>query len=145
MRNVLVGVSVAVLLMAGCSGKTGEGRGGAGSEKALLEAVRAAVEQKDVEALMALGYWDNVPDDVKSGMQKHLPMSFEYTNPTFAIRKMTEKELEPFELRGKLYEWNMEPVGFLEIEGDDKELGSSGIPVGRRNGRYHIATRCPRP
>jgi len=31
------------------------------------------------------------------------------------------------------------------IEGDDKELGSSGIPIGRRNGRYHIATRCPKP
>jgi hypothetical protein len=145
MQGVLVALSVSVLLATGCARERGGASGGPRSETALLEAVCAAVEKKDVEALMALGYWENVPGDVKAGMLEHLPMSFEYGSPTFSIRKMTEKELKPFELRGKSYEWNMEPVGILEIEGDDKELGSSGIPIGKRDGRYHIATRCPKP
>jgi len=143
MKSLLLSVSVVVSLVAGCSEEPAGERAGAGSLKELTAVVRTAVEAKDIDMLIGLGHWENVPNNVRDGFRRHLPATFEYVNPTLTFREMTEKERQPVEARDTRYAWNMAPVGFLEVAGDDKDLGSTSIPIGKTNGRVPVATRCP--
>ena len=103
------------------------------------------VEDEDVRIIMQLGYWENVPQEVRQGISNHISKWFDfYRKPDCKIREMSKKERESIRAHGKIYVWNIEPIGFITIKGSDTEYGSSDLPYGRRNGRYYIAARYPK-
>lgn len=137
-----IGVTLISLLML-CSCAEQE-HDGTRSQEELLAEVRNGIENKNERIIMRLGYWENVPEQVRNGLRTRILKWFEYyKEPRCMIREMSEKEREPIRARGKIYVWNMEPVGFIVIKGSDPENGSSDLPFGVRNGRYHIASRYP--
>ena len=94
---------------------------------------------------MKLGHWSNVPQKMEDGMRRHIPDCFDYQDPKFSLREMTPKEREPVQAAsGKTYTWNMQPVGYLVVEGSNPGDGSLSIPFGKLNGKYYITTRLPK-
>jgi len=142
MRTLLV-IGAVSLLLASCSTQDEQRAQGAKSQEELVEIIREAVRQKDVDGIMALGYWENVPEGMEKGMYRQIPNCFNYKEPDFKIRKMSQKESQAIKAHGKTHVWNMEPLAYLVIEGSDPEDGSLSIPLGVRHGQYHIATRYP--
>lgn len=143
MKAVGMGVGFVFLLMlCSCSDQK---LSGMRSQEDLLTEVCNGVEKKDVNIIMRLGYWDNVPNRVSKGLRTHIVKWFDYyKEPRCMIRGMSKKEREPIRAHGKIYVWNIEPVGFIVIRGSDPEYGSSDLPFGVRNGRYYIAARYPK-
>lgn len=133
---------ISFLMLCSCSNQE---LGGMRSQDELLAKVRSGIEEKDVSIIMRLGYWENVPENVRNRLREHILKWFDfYKEPGCMIREMSEKEREPIKAHGKIYVWNIEPVGFIVIKGSDPEYGSSDLPFGVRNGRYYVAARYPK-
>jgi len=143
MKAVRIGVALIPLLM--CCSCPNQEVGGLRSEEELLAKVRNGFKEKNVSMIMQLGYWEDVPDQVRKSLREHILRRFDtYMEPRCTIREMSEKEREPIRARGKSYVWNIEPVGFIVIKGRDPEYGSSDLPFGMHKGQYYIAARYPR-
>jgi len=145
MKNLRsAGALALLLLIASCSEQHSQNPQGARSQHELLAVIRQAIQQKDVDAIMALGYWDNVDERMKDGMRRSIPNCFEYSEPSLAIREMSQEERDVVKAHGKAFVWNMEPVGYLVVEGRGAGGPSTSIPIGMRDGRYFIASRYPK-
>jgi len=139
----IIHVAMGFLLLASCSSEDDRKGQGAESQEALVEMIREAVREKDLDAIMALGLWDRIPDSSKNGMYRQIPNCFDYKEPKFSLREMSKKEREPAEAEGKTYVWNMEPLSYLKIAGSDAADGGLSIPIGIHHGRYYVASRRP--
>ncbi len=138
----LLSMALATVLLASCTGERKETK--AGSRENLVEAVREAVARKDVEAIMGLTYLEGVPEKTADAIRRSVSNCFDHGAPTFKMRDMTAKERQPIEARGVAHAWNIEPAGYLEIQGTGSDEGSTALPVGVHDGRHYIAVRCPR-
>ena len=141
---LLINITILSLLLVCCSTEHERGVNGAKSQEELLEIIREAVQQRDVDAIMRLGYWENVPERMKNGIYRQIPNCFDYNEPNFHMRKMSLEERQAAKAHGETYVWNIEPFAYLVIEGSDAEDGSLSIPIGVRDGQYHIASRYPK-
>ncbi len=118
--------------------------GGALSPEDLAQKVRDGLEEKDAGLIVRLGCWDRAPDDLREKLGEQIGRWIDlYDEPSCTIREMSAKEREPIKAQGKEFVWNIEPVGFVVIKGNDPDLGSSDLPFGKRNGRYYLAVRYP--
>lgn len=136
----LISIVCFLLLLVSCSQQV-QNVTGLKSQEEILTEIRKAVQEQDVAAVMQLGYWGNVSPKVRDGMDKHIPNCFDYTTPTFKFREMSKEERAPVAAKGKMYVWNMEPVGYVMVEGSSSEDGSLSIPIGLFNGKYYICSR----
>jgi len=142
-RTINAIIIIVFLALSSCPSQQKDTLHGLASPEEVLEQIRKAVLEKDVDAFMHLGFWGNVPARMKEGMYQQFPNCFDYDNPTFKLRPMTKKEREAVEGHGVTYAWNLQPVGYVVIQGADKEDGSLSIPFGVRDGRYYVASRSP--
>ena len=54
---------------------------------------------------------------------------------------MTKREKEPELINGKTYKWNITPLGFIIVKGNDSDYGSTEVPFGKKKGSYFILVK----
>ena len=147
--GIAVLVVLGCIMMGGCGEEdqqqaTPESKSQAGAahsgQDAFIAKVKRAVAADDIQAAMALGYWDGVPEQSIKSARDQLLVAFEGESPSFSVRKFTAEDLEAKTLNEITYQWNMKLIGFLVIKTDQVEVG---MGFGEKDGKVYFAMRVP--
>jgi hypothetical protein len=112
------------------------------SEAELVKAFSAAFKAKDLKAVSELTNWTNIREPQKEKQLNHIHRLFDiYENPVFTTRPMTSLEKEPVTINGKTYKWNIIPLGFIIVKGNDPDYGSTEVPFCKEKGCCFIAVK----
>ena len=124
-------------------------------EARFVAAVKQSFEKHDVDALMALTYWGNVPDKFKESGKKQYARDVSQTSRDIALSAPNPKypDVEWKDSDGVLYRSNLPVVKQLKITfvsgaKIDTKIGSLKVrdavyPVGEKDGRLYLLEPAP--
>jgi hypothetical protein len=118
-----------------------------GTENGFKAAYRQAIEQKDLEQLEALVYWERVPDRFRNvWREQHAVLLGLKILSIELIIGASEQFTKKFTLDGIAYGPNLERTHTLRVNFARNDNGvtlTSVIPVGRKDGRLYITATAP--
>lgn len=118
------------------------------SAQQLIDSFKQAHENRDMEAIRRLVYWEGVDDETRQSVESGISSDFGLPVKRIFIEELSKDEKPEYKLRGVTYRPNLEPVGRMRIEftsppGGQTTTESSAYLIGVKDGSHFIATAAP--
>lgn len=111
----------------------------------LIEAYKKAHSQKNIDAVLALYYWDGVDERIKKSVFTNHKRYLDYTIVSIKVAKAPLQEYNPFLLDGVRYKTNLKVTKVLKVsfENTTNATKEVTIPIGVKDKKYYFVTARP--
>lgn len=111
----------------------------------LITAYKEAHKTKNIDAVLALYYWEGVDEKIKNSVFNNHKRYLDYTIVSVKVAKAPLQEYNPFVLNGIKYKTTLKVTQVLKIsfENTGNLTKEVTIPIGKKNDTYHFVTAKP--
>ncbi|MBI4853461.1 MAG: hypothetical protein HY819_16830 [Acidobacteria bacterium] len=110
----------------------------------LIYDYKQAHSQKNIDAVLALYYWDGVDEKIKKSVFNNHKRYLDYKITSIRVAKAPLQEYNPFILEGKKYRTNLKVTKVLKVKFENtKTTKEVTIPIGIKDSKYYFVTARP--